>query len=74
MKQAQLSTRIDPRIKKAVAAACRQGGVKVGRFVEDALADRLEEMADSGDIERLRREPTRPFEDVLRDLELADDI
>jgi len=74
MRQAQLSTRIDLRIKKALTAACKQGGVKMGRFVEDALVDRLEELADSGEIERLRREPTRPFEEVLREFGLADDV
>lgn len=67
-KQAQLGTRIDAKVKRAVDAACRARGIKMGRFVEDALVGRLEEIADGDEIERLKREPSRPAADVFRDL------
>jgi uncharacterized protein (DUF1778 family) len=74
MKQAQVAARIDARVKRAVDAACKARGIKLARFVEDALLDRLEDMIDREQVARLRREPTRPFEDVMRDLGLAGDL
>ena len=40
------------------------------RFVQEALLDKLEEIADTADLPRLRREPTRPLRDLIRDLGL----
>jgi uncharacterized protein (DUF1778 family) len=69
MTQSRLATRIDGRLKRAVLEACRARGVTVGSFVEDALRDRLEEILDAEDIEKLRPEPTLPFAAVVRGLE-----
>lgn len=66
--QAQLAARIDPRVKEAVEEYCRAKGLKINRFVETALLDRLEEIEDIEDVKRLRTEPTRPLKQVLRDL------
>jgi len=74
MPQVQLATRIDSRVKKAIEMTCEERGLKIGRFVENALIDKLEEMADIEDIKRIRREPTRPLSDVIRDLGLDDKI
>ena len=52
----------------AVEEYCRARGLKINRFIETALLDRLEEIEDVEDLRRLRTEPTRPFKDVLRDL------
>jgi len=68
MKQIQLATRIDARVKKAVAEVCEARGIKIGRFVEDALLDKLEELEDVLDVEALRQEATRPLAEVLKDL------
>lgn len=68
MKQAQLATRVDARVKEAVAAVCQARGLKISRFVEDALLDKLEELEDVADLGVLRREPTRPFAEVLKEL------
>lgn len=65
----QLATRIDNKVKKAVSAACRQMGVKMKHFVEEALLDKLEEYLDLKEVARLRKEAVRPLEDVIRDLE-----
>jgi hypothetical protein len=70
MAQTQLAARIDSRVKTAVEKTCDARGLKIGRFVEDALIDKLEELDDIEDIKKIRREPTRPFADVLHDLGL----
>lgn len=70
MSQAQLATRIDHRVKKAVESVCRERGLKMGRFIEDALIDKLEELEDIEDIKKIRHDTTRPLAAVLRDLNL----
>lgn len=70
MKQVQLATRIDERVKQAIEAVCQQRGLKMNRFIEDALIDKLEELEDIDALKQIRCEPTRPLSDVLRDLEM----
>jgi uncharacterized protein (DUF1778 family) len=74
MPLAQIAVRVDGRLKRAVDEACRVRGVKLTRFVQDALLDKLEEIADAEDLPRLRREPTRPLRDLIRDLGLDGDV
>jgi hypothetical protein len=71
MKQVQMGVRLDPRVRRAVSTYCRTRGLKVSRFVEEALLDKLEEIEDQGDLEALRREPTRPFEEIVRELKAS---
>ncbi len=68
MKQVQLATRIDGRIKAAIEKICTSRGLKMNRFIEDALLDKLEEMEDIEDINKIRSEPTRPLAHILDDL------
>jgi hypothetical protein len=70
MAQVQLATRVDSRVKKAVETVCAAHGLKINRFVEDALLDKLEELEDIEDLKKIRHEPTRPFEQVLKELKL----
>ena len=70
MTQVQLAARIDRRVKDAVVKVCAARGQKINHFVERALLDKLEELEDLEELKGLRREPTRPFKDVLRDLEI----
>jgi hypothetical protein len=42
----------------------------MNHFIEEALLDKLEELEDLEELKSLRKEPTRPFKDVLRDLKL----
>jgi hypothetical protein len=70
MPQSQFATRINSRVKKAVEEICRARGLKISRFVEDALLDKIEELEDVEDIKKIRHEPTRPLADVIRDLKL----
>ena len=74
MPLSQIAVRVDDRLKRAVDEACRAHGVKLTRFVQDALLDKLEEIADAEDLPRLRREPTRPLRDLIRDLGLDGDV
>ena len=61
MSQIQLATRIDAEVKKAVETLCESRGLKMNRFIEDALIDKLEELEDTEDLARIRFEPTRPL-------------
>ena len=70
MANVQISARIDPALKRAVDAYCRAHGVVVNHFIQQALLDRLEELADIEDLKKLRHEPTRPFAEVLAELDL----
>jgi hypothetical protein len=70
MGQTQLATRVDKRVKQAVEEFCRARGLKMNRFIEDALIDKLEELEDIEDLKKIRCEPARPLEEVLRDLNL----
>jgi hypothetical protein len=74
MPLAQIAIRVDGRLKRAVDEACRARGVKLTRFVQEALLDKLEEIADLADLPQLRREPTRPLRDLIRDLRLDAEI
>ncbi len=73
-KQAQLAARIDARVRRAVGDVCRARGVKINRFIEDALIDKLEELGDAGEVGRLRKLPTRPLADVIKSLGLDGEI
>ena len=70
MELAQLATRVDRRGKKAVEEVCRARGLKMNRFIEDALIDKLEELEDVEDLKAIRCEPTRPLSAILQELKL----
>ena len=72
MAQVQLATRIDGRIKRAVEKYCESRGLKMNRFIEEALVDKLEELEDIEDVKRIRAESTRPLRDILREFDLDD--
>ena len=70
MATVQISARIDVALKKAIDAHCRAHGVVMNHFIQEALLDRLEELEDIEDLKKLRHEPTRPFSEVLAELDL----
>jgi hypothetical protein len=70
MAQVQMATRIDARVKKAVERLCEARGLKMNRFIEEALIDKLEELEDAEDLKRIRFEPTRPLSEILKELKL----
>ena len=70
----QLATRVDSRVKKAIEEVCRARGLKINRFVQDALLDKLEELEDIEDLKAVRFEPTKSWSEVLGDLDLDGEV
>lgn len=70
MDTVQISARIDKPLKRAVEEYCRSRGMVMNHFIQEALLDRLQELEDAEDLKRLRHEPTRPLDEVLRELKL----
>lgn len=68
MASVQLATTINGKVKRAVEQVCKSRGVKMNRFIEEALLDKLEELEDVEDIAALRRETTRPLAEILHEL------
>ena len=54
MATTQLATKIDGGVKKAVEEVCKERGLKMNKFIEDALLDKLEELEDIEDLKHLR--------------------
>ena len=66
MKQTHRVPRINERVKKAVEQVCETRGLKMNRFIEEALVDKLEELEDIEDLKKIRCEPTKPLSDRPR--------
>lgn len=71
MEQAILTARIDKKVKKLADKWCKSNGLVMAKFIEDAILDKLEENLDLQELDKLRREPTRPFSDVLKELKIS---
>lgn len=71
-KEVAMTARIDQRIKAMADKWCKGQGLVMARFIEEAILDKLEETHDAAEISKLRREPVRPFDDVLQELDLND--
>jgi len=68
MDQAVLTARINKKVKRLADQWCKSQGLVMARFIEEAILDKLEENLDLEEIEGLRREPTRPFSEVMKEL------
>jgi hypothetical protein len=68
MNQVVITARINKKVKSLADKWCKSQGLVLARFIEDAIIDKLEETHDLSEIEKLRREPTRPFSEVLKEL------
>ncbi len=68
MEQAVLTARVNKKVKKLADEWCRSQGLVMARFIEEAILDKLEEHSDLEEIQSLRREPTRPFSEVMKEL------
>lgn len=64
----QLATKIDENIKDALDSFCEEKGLKINKFLEEAILDKLEEYEDISDLRKLRKESFRSFDDVMKDL------
>lgn len=67
----QLATKIDEDIKDALDSFCEDRGLKINRFLEDAILDKIEEYEDISDLRKLKREKSRSFDDVLKELKAS---
>lgn len=74
MEQAVLTARINKKIKKLADQWCKSQGLVMTRFIEEAILDKLEENLDIKEIEKLRREPARPFSEVMKELSGFKDV
>ena len=63
-----LTARVSKKVKALADMWCKSQGLVLARFIEDAIVDKLEESHDILELEKLRREPTRPFTDVMKEL------
>lgn len=68
MAAVQLATSINAKVKKAVETICKDRGLKMNRFIEEALLDKLEELEDVEGLARLRQETSRPLASILKEL------
>lgn len=68
MEQAILTARVNKKVKKLADQWCKSRGLVMAKFIEEAILDKLEEHLDLSEIECLRREPSRLFSDVLKEL------
>jgi len=68
MEQAILTARINRKVKNLADDWCKSQGLVMARFIEGAILDKLEESQDLEELNKLRREPTRPFSDVMKEL------
>lgn len=64
----QLATKIDENIKAALDSFCEEKGLKINKFIEDAILDKLEEYEDVSDLRKLRNESFKPLDVVLKEL------
>lgn len=67
----QLATKIDETIKDALDLFCENRGLKINKFLEDAILDKIEEYEDISDLRKLKKEKSRDFEDVLKELKAS---
>ena len=67
----QLATKIDEDIKNALDTFCEEKGLKINRFIEEAILDKLEEYEDTEEIKQIRKEKTRPLEEVIKELKAS---
>lgn len=67
----QLATKIDEHIKNALDSFCEEKGLKINKFLEEAILDKLEEYEDVSELRKLRRESFKPFDDVLKELKAS---
>lgn len=70
----QLATKIEAKVKEALDDFCESRGLKIGRFVEDAILDKLEEYEDISDLKKLRSESFKPLNEILKDLKSSGKI
>ena len=65
MPQKQLATKIDAEVKDSLDRVLDQMGIKLGKFVESAILDKLEELEDLADINSRKSEADKSLDEVI---------
>ena len=68
MAQKQLATKIDAEVKDSLDKVLDRLGIKLGRFIESAILDKLEEIEDLSDLANRRSESDRSLDQVIEGL------
>jgi len=63
-----ISTQISDKAKKALSLFCKKRGIKINRFVEDAIIEKLEDEIDLAEFELRKNEERISFEDIKKSL------
>lgn len=64
----QLATKINEKVKRTLELVCESRGLKMNRFIEDAIIDKIEELGDVEDLRKLRKEKFKPLKEILKTL------
>lgn len=67
-KLANISTQISEKAKKALALFCKKRGIKINRFVEDAIIEKLEDEVDLAEYELRKNEERISIDEVEKAL------
>jgi hypothetical protein len=67
MAQAELVARVDARVKRAVERLCAARGLDVGRFVEEALIEKIEAVEDVTDLKAALEESRHSLAEMRED-------
>lgn len=65
MSQKQLATKIDAEVKDSLDKVLERLGMKLGKFVETAILDKLEELEDLSDVAARKSENDSSLNDVI---------
>jgi uncharacterized protein (DUF1778 family) len=68
MSSVLISARISKDVKDLASNWCKANGFVMAKFIEEAMIEKLEEHIDSQEIDKLRKEPTRAFSAILKEL------
>ena len=68
MSSVLISARISKEVKELASKWCKANGFVMAKFIEEAILEKLEEHIDRQEIDKLRKEPTRPFSEILKEL------
>jgi hypothetical protein len=68
MKEGNLAVVLPMDLKKAVSNHCKEHGLKMKKFVEEALIEKLENTMDIASIAARENEETIPLSEVLKKL------
>lgn len=67
-KSVNISTQISDKAKKALNLFCKKRGIKIGRFIENAIIEKLEDEIDMAEYEERKNEERMSLDEVIKAL------